>query len=69
MTKAEKFQRLHELVLDSLIGGLENGELRAMDLQTCITFLNNNKVVMDKSPEPTELETMDKIVEEALNAK
>lgn len=69
MTKAQKFQRLHELVLDRMIQDLESGEMRAMDLQTCITFLNNNKVVEEKPPELSENEIIDSLPDEVEDAK
>lgn len=39
-----KMERLQELVVDKLIEELEEGNLKAMDLQSSISLLNNNKI-------------------------
>ena len=63
MTKQQKFNKLQELVLDRMIEDLENGKLGAMDLQTCVTFLNQNKITEERKEKEPE-ENIDNMVEE-----
>lgn len=62
-TLADKLARLNILVIDSLIEGIESGDIKPMELQGAITLLKNNKVVQEKK-EHSESDLLDGLVEE-----
>lgn len=63
MTLSQKLAKLNELVVDSLIEGIEDGDIKPMELQGAITLLKNNKVVQEKK-EHSESELIDELLEE-----
>ncbi len=64
MTRGEKFEMLQDLVLNSYIESLENGELKPMELAPIVTLLKNNKVIQEKAAEETESDVIDGIMKE-----
>lgn len=63
MTRLEKLNKLQDLVLDTYIEALQEGELKAMELAPIVTLLKNNKILEDKKVTP-ESEVIDGLVEE-----
>lgn len=47
MKLEDKLKLLNELVIDSLIEGIEAGEIKPLEMQGAITLLKNNKVVQE----------------------
>jgi len=51
----EKLVVLNELVVDSLIEGIQEGKIKPIELQGAITMLKNNKILIeDKNTEMDE---------------
>lgn len=63
ITRAQKFELLQDMVLDTYIEALANNELKAMELAPIVTMLKNNKVVQEKK-EHSEADLIDELVEE-----
>jgi len=68
MTLSEKLAKLNELVIDSLIEGIEEGDIKPMELQGAITLLKNNKVVQERQEE-SEADVIDSLVGAAENVR
>jgi len=63
MTKAQKLRELDDLLLDSYIGAMEEGNLKPLELGAVVTYLKNNKEVAEKK-EHSEADLIDELVEE-----
>jgi hypothetical protein len=63
LTRSQKFELLQDMVLDTYLDALENGELKAMELAPIVTMLKNNKVVQEKK-EHSESDLIDELVED-----
>ncbi len=63
LTRSQKFELLQDMVLDTYLDALENGELKAMELAPIVTMLKNNKVVQEKK-EHSESDLIDELIEE-----
>ena len=63
MTRLDKLNLLQDLVLDTYIEALKEGELKAMELAPIVTLLKNNKILEDKKITP-ESEVIEGLVEE-----
>ena len=68
MTLSEKLAKLNELVIDSLIEGIEEGDIKPMELQGAITLLKKNKVVQERQEE-SEADVIDSLVGAAENVR
>jgi len=68
MTRSQKFERLQDLVLDTYLDALDNGELKAMELAPIVTMLKNNKVVQERQEE-SEADVIDSLVGTAENVR
>lgn len=62
MTKAQKLELLDELLMNTYIEVLQEGQLRANDLGAVVTYLKNNKVVQEKK-EHSESDLIDSLIE------
>jgi hypothetical protein len=68
LTLAQKLSKLNELVVDNLIEGIENGDIKPMEMQGAITLLKNNKVVQERQEE-SEADVIDSLVGTAENVR
>lgn len=48
MSKSEKLKLMDNLLLDTYIESLEDGQLKANDLGAVVTYLKNNKEIAEK---------------------
>jgi len=62
MNLDQKLKMLNELVIDSLIAGIEAGEIRPLELQGAITLLKNNKIIQENKPH-SEADIIDELIE------
>ncbi len=63
LTKAKKLKMLDDLLLDSYINAMEEGNLKPLELGAVVTYLKNNKEVAEKQ-EHSEADLIDELVEE-----
>ena len=62
MSKAEKLKKMDNLLLDTYILAMEDGQLKANDLGAVVTYLKNNKEIAEKK-EHSEADTIAGLVE------
>ena len=62
LTKSKKLKMLDDLLLDSYINAMEEGNLKPLELGAVVTYLKNNKEVAEKK-EHSESDLIDELVE------
>lgn len=63
LSKSKKLKMLDDLLLDSYINAMEEGNLKPLELGAVVTYLKNNKEVAEKK-EHSEADLIDELVEE-----
>lgn len=62
LSKSKKLKMLDDLLLDSYINAMEEGNLKPLELGAVVTYLKNNKEVAEKK-EHSEADLIDGLVE------
>lgn len=63
MNKQRKLELLDELLLDTYIDALKDGEIKPSDLGNIVSYLKNNKMVEDKKVH-SESDVIDGLIDE-----